>query len=198
MNELRHYVNLVRRAENRPAPVGYTEGHHIFPRCVFGDNDRVVVLTAREHYVAHLLLWKVYKKRYGKCENTRNLGYALLMMGGKDNNINGHIYEELRRTLKGREITWKENLRKPKTITPKLRQEWERRKGTIVSKETRQKLSESSKGRVWWNDGRNHKMSRECPGNGWVRGRININKGRVLSPETRRKISEGNKAARQR
>lgn len=25
----------------------------------------------------------------------------------------------------------------------------------------------------WWNDGTNHKRSSKCPGNGWVKGRIN-------------------------
>lgn len=38
----------------------YTEKHHIIPRCMSGSNDKenLVILTAREHYIAHLLLTK--------------------------------------------------------------------------------------------------------------------------------------------
>lgn len=44
---------------------GYTEKHHIFPQSIFGPNKNIVALTAKEHYVAHHLIWKYYKKRYG-------------------------------------------------------------------------------------------------------------------------------------
>ena len=40
----------------------YCERHHIVPRSLGGSNDKtnLVNLTAREHYIAHLLLWKIY------------------------------------------------------------------------------------------------------------------------------------------
>lgn len=43
-------------------PIGYTEKHHIIPRCLNGSNDKenIVKLTAREHFVAHLLLAKIH------------------------------------------------------------------------------------------------------------------------------------------
>ena len=31
----------------------YCERHHVFPKSVFGKNNRLVLLTAKEHYVAH-------------------------------------------------------------------------------------------------------------------------------------------------
>lgn len=37
----------------------------MFIKAIFGENDRVVCLTAREHFIAHLLLWKACRKRYG-------------------------------------------------------------------------------------------------------------------------------------
>jgi len=43
----------------------YVEKHHVFPTKIFGENSRVVYLTAREHFMAHLLLWKGLKGRYG-------------------------------------------------------------------------------------------------------------------------------------
>lgn len=73
MNYLKIYCNLIRKAEQR----GYTkkkakqfgiyvEGHHTFPKSIFGENNRIVYLTAREHYVAHCLLEKICIKRYGE------------------------------------------------------------------------------------------------------------------------------------
>lgn len=45
---------------NQNVPAGYTEVHHILPRSLGGtdDSSNLVRLTAREHYIAHLLLTK--------------------------------------------------------------------------------------------------------------------------------------------
>lgn len=56
----RWYEALITKAKNRTID-GYVETHHIIPRC-FGGNDsnaNLVKLTAREHYIAHALLWKM-------------------------------------------------------------------------------------------------------------------------------------------
>lgn len=62
MNYQDHYYSLVRRAQVRQHPDGYTEKHHIIPRSLGGVNDQsnLVILTAREHFVAHLLLAKIH------------------------------------------------------------------------------------------------------------------------------------------
>ncbi len=65
MNYLKVYCNLIRKAENRTPPDGYTEKHHTFPKSIFGKNNRVVILTSREHYIAHALLEKICIVRYG-------------------------------------------------------------------------------------------------------------------------------------
>lgn len=69
MNYLKHYCKLIRKAENRGWKKHkvdfYVERHHTFPKSIFGDNNRIVVLTAKEHYIAHALLEKIYIKRYG-------------------------------------------------------------------------------------------------------------------------------------
>ena len=36
-----------------------TEGHHIFPKSIFGDNDVIINLPIREHFNAHVMLWKL-------------------------------------------------------------------------------------------------------------------------------------------
>lgn len=56
----RWYEALIIKAQNRTIE-GYVESHHIIPRS-FGGNDsksNLVKLTAREHYIAHALLWKM-------------------------------------------------------------------------------------------------------------------------------------------
>ena len=46
------------RSENRSKKNSYFESHHILPRSMGGNNQKtnLVLLTAREHYIAHLLL----------------------------------------------------------------------------------------------------------------------------------------------
>jgi hypothetical protein len=44
--------------------------------------------------------------------------------------------------------------------------------GKSLSEETKRKISEARKGLKWWNDGcGNTKLSKECPGEGWILGR---------------------------
>ena len=44
--------------------------------------------------------------------------------------------------------------------------------GRHHSAETCKKMSKSRKGKHWWNDGVSCKLARECPGEGWKRGRL--------------------------
>lgn len=100
MNYRRHYISLMRKAKDRKLQ-GYIEKHHIFPQSIFGKNKSTVKLTAREHFIAHLLLWKDYKKRCGtKHKNTIRMALALSgMIYGQncDRKINSHIFEILRK-----------------------------------------------------------------------------------------------------
>ncbi len=54
------YSDLMAKSKIRTL-TGYTEKHHIIPRSFGGsdDKDNIAVLTAREHYIAHWLLWKM-------------------------------------------------------------------------------------------------------------------------------------------
>ena len=65
MNYQRHYDALIQKAINRSKPDGYTEKHHIVPRSLGGSDDpnNLVVLTAREHCIAHLLLARIHGGR---------------------------------------------------------------------------------------------------------------------------------------
>ena len=74
MNYLRIYDALISRAKDRELS-GYSERHHIIPRCMGGTDDaaNIVRLTAEEHFVAHELLVKAYP-------HVRGLVYAMLAM----------------------------------------------------------------------------------------------------------------------
>jgi hypothetical protein len=47
---------------NKKELEGYYEIHHIVPKCMGGDNldDNKVLLTRKEHFIAHLLLSRIY------------------------------------------------------------------------------------------------------------------------------------------
>jgi len=55
------YNLLINRGKTRVYE-GYTESHHIIPRCIGGNDDitNLVNLTPEEHYIAHQLLVKMY------------------------------------------------------------------------------------------------------------------------------------------
>lgn len=59
MDYQKHYQLLISKANHTS---GYLEEHHIIPKCLGGTDDasNLKKLTAREHYVAHLLLAKIH------------------------------------------------------------------------------------------------------------------------------------------
>ena len=86
MDYQRIYNQLVKRAQNRILE-GYKEKHHIIPKCLGGSNDKenLVELTAREHFLCHILLCEIYPK-----EN--KLKYALwCMINGKHKSLNNNF-----------------------------------------------------------------------------------------------------------
>lgn len=96
MNYIKIYTALIERARDRNLD-GYTEKHHIIPRCVGGSDhkDNIVKLTAREHFVAHLLLIKIYAGNYRLVKAA-----AMMCMGQKERKINNRIYGYLRQKLR--------------------------------------------------------------------------------------------------
>jgi hypothetical protein len=59
------YLAIIARAKERK-PEGYVERHHVVPKCMGGNNDatNIVALTAREHFVCHLLLIRMSPNEY--------------------------------------------------------------------------------------------------------------------------------------
>lgn len=64
MDYLAIYNKLIDKRKQNPMPMElYSESHHIVPKCLGGtdDKDNLIRLSAREHYIAHQLLYKHYK-----------------------------------------------------------------------------------------------------------------------------------------
>ena len=104
----------------------YFEGHHILPKCKGGSgtshqglkNDNIVYLTAREHFIAHWLLWLIYRDR-----QMALAFHKMISINKKQNRFYSSIgYEEARiafsKTNKGN----KYNLGKTRVISTKQRE----------------------------------------------------------------------------
>lgn len=65
MNYKSIHDRLIARARERETPLGYTERHHVIPKSMGGSDgkENIVVLTAREHYLVHWLLYKIHRNR---------------------------------------------------------------------------------------------------------------------------------------
>lgn len=90
MNYQKVYESLISRGKTRPKLIGYVEKHHIIPRSLGGSDteENIVELTAREHFIAHLLLSKIHG---GK------MIYALYLMTtreGYTNRVYGQVRQE--------------------------------------------------------------------------------------------------------
>ncbi len=59
------YLSIMERARRRGHVEGYSERHHVIPRALGGTNDtsNLVLLTAKEHFLAHRLLPKMTRGR---------------------------------------------------------------------------------------------------------------------------------------
>lgn len=93
MNYLKIYNQLIHRAKTRSINE-YKEKHHIIPRCLNGtdDIDNLVDLTPEEHYIAHLLLVKIYP------DNQKLIHAAVMMtVTGLKQRRNNKLYGWLRR-----------------------------------------------------------------------------------------------------
>ena len=165
------------------------------------NDDNIVALTAREHYICHLLLAKIY--------NDYKMWHAVNLMSRLNVKvkINSRLYEMVRinsaRThsefMKGKP-SWNKGKQMSEEQKRKLS---DANKGKKMSEEAKKKISIKNKGKnnpmfgksswpddpkkyearrlkmiqsqkclKWWNNGIITCKSKECPGPEWQRGRI--------------------------
>lgn len=134
------YDNLIINAQNRPVPDGYTERHHIIPRSLGGSDDQgnIVHLTAREHFIAHLLLAKIY--------GGPMIAAAWLLANLSGRKINARQYAWLKEAFSHRQSEINTGKRHTDETKKKIS---EVQKGKYHTEETKQKMSEKRKGKPW-------------------------------------------------
>jgi hypothetical protein len=201
MNYLKTYCSLIRKAENRDCPEGYVEGHHIFPKSIYGENNRIVKLTAREHYIAHALLEKIFIKRYGE-KDYRSIkmihAFYCMNTANRKNYYNSFLYESSRDKLsdimkkrKPVQNVGKWNIGKVRSeeTKEKIRQ---KRLQQVFTEEMYQKSRNTIKSLIWLHHPMTKKNCRVLPekveeklNDGFVLGRYYI-----PSQETRKKLSQ--------
>lgn len=174
----RWYYTIVNRAKSR-IPTGYTEKHHIIPKSCGGDNSKnnIVNLTAKEHFICHLLLTKAVSSEFRfklvyafhglKAKQPKQIRYKSNL------EITGKLYQTLREELSlikkskepwnkgktGVQTAWNKGISQSEATKQKIRdarsnQDMSYRKGVSLSAEQKSKISETLKGNVPWNKGR--------------------------------------------
>ena len=153
---------------------GYTERHHIIPKCLGGtdEDENLVNLSAREHFIVHLLLVKMHP------QNLKLLYAANLMSHYKKTNINNRIYSWLKEKINNspgpNTGTTMSDLAKQKIS--------EFNKGKVLSEESKQKISLKNKGRKFTEE---HRKKLSEAKKGKTSKRINFKH----SEETKKKMS---------
>lgn len=89
-----HYYTRYQKFIKSCVPIeGYTENHHIIPKCMGGtdDPDNIIKLTARQHFIAHWMLWKAF--------NTPAMAYAFFLMAVPNRNHTGRTHRITSKTF---------------------------------------------------------------------------------------------------
>lgn len=182
------YDSIIQKANNRILS-GYKEKHHILPRCLGGKDNKenLVELTAKEHFIVHMLLCK-----FTKGQAKRSMFFALNSMMNLNNRgmrkikYSSRTFEKVRKQcakyLKGNKynlgrIPSKQTRLKISQATKGLKKSDETRlrislanKGKVLSDEVKQKIANSLKGEKSFWFGKKHtqetknKMSKKAKG----------------------------------
>jgi len=162
------YNSIISNAQSRTEITGYTEKHHIVPKSLGGSNNsnNLVVLTAKEHFVCHLLLTKMVISFH-----RRSMAYALLNLRNAKNKhqqrlSNSKEYKVVREIFNSTEI--KESTRQKlsqihkgvkkspehvKKMSVNAKRQIRLPKSEESKNTTRQSLMGKNKGNKAWNTG---------------------------------------------
>ena len=198
MNYKLHYDNLIktRKMLNRKKYTGeYYEDHHIILKSMGGTNnkDNRILLTAREHYIAHYLLWKIYRN------NQTSLAFFYMCNDGNKTGIriSSRIYEEIRiECAKISSKTLKDQWNDPEQREKLSIANSVKNKGRKHTDESRKNMSEAHKGILQSQESINKrivKMTGQKRSDETKKLLSKINKGKKFSDEFKSKLSEAAK-----
>jgi len=138
MNYQKIYESIIENAKSKNREKGkgiYYEKHHILPKCLEGNNDKenLVLLTAKEHFVVHKLLIKIYPNKRG----INFAYYAMVYFPSK--------YRKQKLILSSNDYKYAKEIFSKVQSTRKV---WNKEKHGLYkcSNETKQKLSIKSSG----------------------------------------------------
>lgn len=103
-------INKLSKSANN---IGGVESHHILPQCLGGTNDKtnIVNLTPREHYICHLLLWKIYPNHLG-------INFALMSMANNTNKTNQRTFKYCSRLFEKAKLAFAKRMQQYYTENP--------------------------------------------------------------------------------
>ncbi len=97
---LNRYIKFIKQCQQKNVDYeGYVEKHHICPKandmfpdyaCFKNNPWNCAILTARQHFIAHMILWKVYKDVYSVISTV----WAMKNRNGMS--VNSKMYENLK------------------------------------------------------------------------------------------------------
>jgi hypothetical protein len=163
MNYKKIYNSLITKAQKRTVLEGCKEKHHIIPKCMGGTNNsfNLAHMTAREHYISHWLLHKIYpynkkliyalnrmlRGRNGLIVSSREFEKIKILFQENNPAKEKEAREKISKSKRGsKNPQWRKkgilNGFGGKTHTLEQRQKWSKeRKNKIISKEQRTKES---------------------------------------------------------
>lgn len=177
-----YYYQIINKAKNRIL-TGYKEDHHIIPKSLKGNDEpeNIVSLTAREHFICHLLLVKMVEigpvqyKMYKAASMMANVAGR----GQERYKVSSRVYEILKKS-----IDVPLEVRQKMSVAQKER--FNEQSGTFLgkshSKSTREKMSIAAskpKSLEWKLSASANRKGKQAP-----------NKGIPQTAETKKKISD--------
>jgi hypothetical protein len=154
MNYQRIYDELIQRAclENRvKGGEVYYEAHHIVPKCMGGKgiqsqwktHPNIILLTAREHFVAHRLLVEIHPSNYSLIWALHRMTFSKNKKTTRKIRITSRDYHRIRVIFS--EMVKKQQTGKPKSENHKLNLS-KSKQGTKMPESYRIRLKETMKG----------------------------------------------------
>lgn len=142
----KYYFSIVNSAKSaaRSKTTGYFESHHIVPKSLGGNNtkDNLILLTAREHFICHLLLLKMLPMQsnwYVK------MLHAFMLLKGSNRYQHRYINSKLYENIKTQYSIVRRNARVGKKLSQEQKEKISKSmKGHTVSHETRNLISKKA------------------------------------------------------
>jgi len=142
------YFSIIENAKLKNNKTGYMERHHIIPKSFGGNNTKnnLVCLTAKEHFVCHLLLTKMTNG-----ENRYKMLHAFMLMKGQNDQQQRYINSKMFQLIKKE---FGEMIRNKKIGTKQTQETKNKIRNAIkgkpspISEAGRKSISEKAKARI--------------------------------------------------